>query len=101
MKEKLKTFIHAIILSGVFVLVIGLYFTVIKAGLPYQDPTTEMTINWMAYFAAGEVCIRYGRSILVLGLVGKIVHKLINGSRISEGIPLPLFPFPFLDNPRH
>ncbi len=83
MKEKLKTLIHAIMLSGIFVFVLGLYFMFIKTGLPYQDPTPEMTIRWMAYNTAGEACALYGMSIFVLGLVGRIVYKFIKWKQES------------------
>lgn len=77
MKAKLKALVHAILLSGVFVLILGLYFVGIKAGIPYQDPTTEMTIRWMAYQSAGEVCARFGISIFAFGLVGWLVNKFL------------------------
>lgn len=77
MKEKIKTSIHSVILSGIFVFIIGLYFIVIKAGLPYQDPTTEMAIKWMAYNTAGEICMKNGIIIFALGLAGQLTHKLI------------------------
>ena len=91
MRDRLKTIFYSIILSGIFVFVIGVYFAVIKAGLPYQDPTTEMTIRWMAYNTAGEACALFGIVIFLVGFVGWFVHKFVKRKAIGE--PLIINPY--------
>lgn len=77
MKIKLKALFISITLSGSIIFVIGLYFSVVKGGLPYQDPTTEMTIRWMAYHFAGETCMLNGLVIFLIGLIGRLACRFI------------------------
>ena len=42
----LKKIFSSLIISGAVILLIGLYYMMIKAGIPYQDPTTEMQIQY-------------------------------------------------------
>ena len=49
------------------------YHTVVKGGIPYQDPTVEMQIRWQAYHFAGECNIRTGIFLLLCGFLLKIV----------------------------
>jgi uncharacterized membrane protein YiaA len=77
MKQKLIILFVALLLSGLIVFVIGLHFSFGKAGIPYQDPTTEMTIRWMAYNYAGNTCMLYGAVIFLIGLVGRLACKFI------------------------
>lgn len=76
MKEKLKQLFVSITFAGIIVLLIGIYFWAFKAGLPYQDPTTDMTLRWMAYNFAGEACMLYGAITFTIGLIGHIICKL-------------------------
>lgn len=70
MREKFKSVACSAVLAGIIVALIGLYFWMFKAGLPYQDPTTEMTIRWMAYNFAGKTCLSYGTVISLIGVIG-------------------------------
>jgi hypothetical protein len=69
LKAKLKCLFVSLLFSGIIVFLIGLYFSFFKAGVPYQDPTTEMTIRWMAYAFAGDTCMFWGTLVSVTGLV--------------------------------
>ncbi len=41
-----KKIIQVIAVLGGILVIAGLYFTVVKAGLPYQDPTPEMVAQY-------------------------------------------------------
>ncbi|MDE6314770.1 MAG: hypothetical protein K2M46_14350 [Lachnospiraceae bacterium] len=77
--KKMKVLFWACLLSGLIIIVIGLYFD-LMAGLPYQDPTIEMTIYWNANMLAGEYCIKAGGITFVIGVIGSnicgvLLHK--------------------------
>lgn len=40
---------------GVVIFAIGMYFAFVKAGIPYQDPTVEMQIQYMADMKVGDI----------------------------------------------
>lgn len=75
----LKKISSSLIISGVVILLIGLYYLMIKAGIPYQDPTTEMQIKYEINMGIGNilsltgVCMTFVFAVIriVLGMVGK------------------------------
>lgn len=80
MKKALKNIFRAMLLSGVIVSLIGLYFCALRAGLPYQDPDIEMAISYQANMLAGEYCLKAGCITFIIGLVGLPAASLF-GSR--------------------
>jgi len=80
-KEKLKILSNSFIIAGVIILLIGFYFSMIKAGIPYQDPTTEMTIRWTAYYYAGTTCLQYGGIAFLVGVIGRVVCIFIRRTK--------------------
>ncbi|PKM63200.1 MAG: hypothetical protein CVU97_01315 [Firmicutes bacterium HGW-Firmicutes-21] len=71
--NKIEQLLNSFILTGFIVLLIGLYFIVYKAGLPYQDPTIEMVIRQEAYNMAGESCMLSGGIILAIGITTRAI----------------------------
>ena len=79
----LKKIFTSLIISGAVILLIGLYYMIIKAGIPYQDPTVEMQIQYEINMGIGNVlsltgfCMTLVAAIIriVLGLVGKNKSK--------------------------
>ena len=75
----LKKLFSSLIISGAVILLIGLYYLMIKAGIPYQDPTTEMQIQYEINMGIGNVlsltglCMTVGAAIIriILSVVGK------------------------------
>lgn len=71
MKEKTRnTFyqiINSVILAGVILFLIGLYYWIIKSGIPYQDPTIELQIQYTVNMRIGEILLRNGSRIAVCG----------------------------------
>ena len=76
-KKVLKTIFNSIILAGVIILVIGLYYSVIKAGIPYQDPPLELQIQYAINMGIGEILLKYGFMITVLGTILQIITGII------------------------
>ena len=76
MYKKIRVFTDAIMLSGLIVIAIGIYFSLFKAGLPYQDPTIEMTIQWNAWYIAGDSCLKSGGICFIIGLIGRFLCQI-------------------------
>ncbi len=68
-----KSILNAVIISGIIIFVIGLYYLIVKAGIPYQDPTEELRIKYAINMGISETLIINGFYVFVLGLIGKIV----------------------------
>lgn len=64
MKEKAKhiicTIINAFIISGIIILFIGLYYRAVKAGIPYQDPTPELQMQYAVNMNIGNILTKTG-----------------------------------------
>ena len=73
MRNVLLTLCRAALAAGTVFAVIGLYLLVVKAGIPYQDPTPEMTARWMSAYQAGRRALTWGVGLLA---AGGIVHFL-------------------------
>ena len=63
----IKRFFDSMILAGAMILLIGLFYAVIKAGIPYQDPPLELQIQYAVNAEIGEVLSNLGLGTLVLG----------------------------------
>ncbi len=63
---------------GIIVLGTGLYYSIIKAGIPYQDPTQEMLEQYIRDARIGELLTLSGMCIEVicaLGFLAKVILK--------------------------
>ncbi|WP_408069321.1 hypothetical protein [Butyrivibrio sp. JL13D10] len=81
----IKNILNGMIIAGVMVLVIGLYYWMIKAGIPYQDPTEELRIQYVINMGIGDALIRNGFKIFILGVVCRLVMLVLN-RREAKGI---------------
>lgn len=82
MNEKLKNIFrqicNAAILSGLIILFIGLYYLVIKAGIPYQDPPLELQIKYAVNMEIGNVLLKTGTIIFLLsGILRLLLLRLL------------------------
>ena len=73
----IKSILNGIIISGMIILVIGLYYLIIKAGIPYQDPTEELRIQYAINMGIGETLIGNGFLVFILGLIGRIIALVL------------------------
>lgn len=72
-KNILREISNAVLLSGLIILVIGLYYLVIKAGIPYQDPTVEMQIQYAINEGIGSILSKTGLILAVLGGIARVI----------------------------
>ena len=68
---------NAAILAGIIVLFIGLYYCVVKAGIPYQDPTLELQIQYAINMGIGDILVKNGVLIAVCGSLARLLFKLV------------------------
>ena len=69
--------VNSVILAGVILLLIGLYYSIIKAGIPYQDPPLELQIQYEINTRIGEILTGSGFVIAVCGGVIRLILRLI------------------------
>ena len=81
MNEKImyhiRWIINSVILAGVIIFIIGLYYWIIKAGIPYQDPPFELQIKYAVNMGIGDILVRNGFVIAVCGGILRVVVWLI------------------------
>ncbi|MBE6005458.1 MAG: hypothetical protein E7232_15535 [Lachnospiraceae bacterium] len=70
----IKSILNGVIISGIIIFMIGLYYLIIKAGIPYQDPTEELRIQYAINMGIGETLIGNGFLVFILGLIINIVN---------------------------
>ena len=73
----IKSILNGVIISGMIILMIGLYYLIIKAGIPYQDPTEELRIQYAINMGIGETLIGNGLLVFILGLIGRIIALVL------------------------
>ena len=73
----LKSVLTGLIISGGIVILIGLYYLVLKAGIPYQDPPLELQIRYAVNMGTGEELCKIGALISCVGIAGRIAFMLI------------------------
>ena len=72
-----KRIFDSVILAGVIILLIGLSYVVVKAGIPYQDPPLELQIKYAVNMGIGEELTKDGFWIIVFGGVVRTLIGLI------------------------
>lgn len=81
MKEKVKYILcpitNAIIIAGIIILFIGLYYSVIKAGIPYQDPPMDLWIQYEVNAGIGDVLVGSGFKIAICSGIIRLILKFI------------------------
>lgn len=81
MNEKTRSvlcqLINSVIFAGMILLITGVYYWVIKAGIPYQDPPLELQIQYAVNMRIGEILTGRGFLITVCGGAIHLLVKLI------------------------
>ncbi len=52
---------------------VGVYYLMIKAGIPYQDPTPEMQLQYSVNMEVGNVLTKMGSCMTVVGSIIRII----------------------------
>lgn len=71
--KAIKILLDIVIAAGVLILFAGLYFWLIKAGIPYQDPTSDMKLQYAKNIRTGEILIAVGFLVSVLAPIPRII----------------------------
>ena len=71
--NRISRILNAVILAGIVILCIGLFYLVIKAGIPYQDPTLAMQISYAVNAEIGDELTKIGASMALIGTAYKLI----------------------------
>lgn len=72
---------NAVILAGIIILYTGIYYCVIKAGIPYQDPPLELQIQYTINNEIGNILIKEGFLLSICGGIARWLFKWIFSKR--------------------
>ena len=67
----------AMVLAGILIFFIGVYYCVVKAGIPCQDPPLELRIQYAIHMGIGEILVKDGFLILLAGGAGRLLLKVV------------------------
>ena len=59
--------LNALIIAGIIILLIGLYYLIIKAGIPYQDPPLDLRLQYAVNTRIGSILTGIGFKMVILG----------------------------------
>lgn len=83
MAEKIKnlfyTLSNAAVLTGLIILAVGVYYVVIKAGIPYQDPPLELQIQYAVNMGIGDELCRIGFFTVLYGMAFRLILRFTAG----------------------
>lgn len=80
----LRLITNSVILSGIILFLMGFYYSMIKAGIPYQDPPLELQIQYAVYKGTGEVLLKNGFIITICGGIIRLLLWLIYRKRQQQ-----------------
>ena len=87
MAEKAKNAFHticnAVILAGLIIFVIGAYYEVVKAGIPYQDPPLELQIQYAINLGIGDERCKISLFTILYGIVFRLIIWMIERKKIK------------------
>lgn len=81
MKDKRRGYfcqvINAGIIAGIIILFIGLYYFMIKAGIPYQEPPLDLWIQYQVNAGIGERLMEIGFKVAMCSGVVRFLLRWI------------------------
>ncbi len=79
MAEKIKNVFYilsnAAVLAGLIIFAVGVYYAVVKAGIPFQDPPPELQIQYAVNAGIGDELCRTGLFTVLYGLAFRLVCR--------------------------
>jgi hypothetical protein len=66
-----------LVVGGLIIILFGFVYGSIFAGIPYQDPTPEMSANYDFHFSVSNIILVIGFGTLFLGMVGAVVKFIL------------------------
>lgn len=76
-KNALRKVSESIILAGGIIILVGAYYSIVKAGIPYQDPTLEMQIQYAVDSKVGETLVGCGIVITVFSIIVRSILQIL------------------------
>lgn len=70
-----------LVAAGVLLLIAGLVYSVVFAGIPYQDPTPQMYATWKSYQRIGDSLMISGLVVLASGGLWVLVRWIARPRR--------------------
>ncbi len=61
-------------LLGIVIIIIGFVYDIMFAGIPFQDPSTQLMEKYNQNTFVSDVIIKLGLLILLIGIVFKTPH---------------------------
>lgn len=77
----IRWILNSVILAGIIIFIIGWYYWIIKAGIPYQDPPLELQIKYAINMGIGDILVGNGFVIAVCGGIFRFVVWLIGKTK--------------------
>lgn len=68
--------VNAVVVSGVILVIVGSYYCMVKAGIPYQDPPLELQIEYIVNMRTGETLLKNGMFMVICGGVARLILVL-------------------------
>lgn len=72
-----RQIVNAVLLAGVIIFFIGVYYCVIKAGIPYQDAPPELQMQYAVHMEIGETLVKNGFLIFAGAGIIRLSARLI------------------------
>jgi hypothetical protein len=72
-----RLILNSVILAGIIILFTGIYYCVIKAGIPYQDPPLELQMQYTINMGIGNILVKDGFLISICGGIASWLFKLV------------------------
>ncbi|MCI9399128.1 MAG: hypothetical protein HFJ07_04805 [Lachnospiraceae bacterium] len=69
--------LNALIIAGIIILLIGLYYLIIKAGIPYQDPPLDLQLQYAVNTRIGSILTGIGFKMVILGGIFRFTLQFI------------------------
>lgn len=76
----LKQFSLSAIISAIVILCTGLFYLIVKSGIPYQDPTLAMQIQYSVNMGIGKELSRIGLCMAITGAILRISLEIFGGN---------------------
>ena len=73
----LRLTLNAAVLAGIIILFTGIYYYIIKAGIPYQDPPLELQIQYAISKGIGGILVKEGFLISMCGGIARCLFKMV------------------------
>ena len=61
--------------GGLVMVLVGAYYAVVKAGIPYQDPTLDMQLRYAIDMGVGTTLLRLGAVLTAVGAALKLLLR--------------------------